>query len=290
MFRLHSEITSHKAEISSLENLQETLQHRRQQIMDEKSGSEDESRDTLDAMSRIRTEKQELDEEFRQGSIDLENQRDRMEDMMKEERVLAKNLEELRISIEQLSARKKTIEEMESNYEGYNYAVKFIMRSGLPGIFGTVAELITVPEGYEVAIETAMGAALQNIVCQDDRSAQNAIVKLKENKAGRLTFLPVSSIKGYSNSYAGKLEHEAGFKGFGVDCIEFDSKYNIDVAGKTGSAEYNGVKEDSHAWFTGFAPAEDPEIAVTIIIEGIGSGGDYAAPIAKRIFDAYFAQ
>lgn len=62
------------------------------------------------------------------------------------------------------------------------------------------------------------------------------------------------------------------------------------AAGKTGSAEYNGVKEDSHAWFTGFAPADDPEIAVTIIIEGIGSGGDYAAPIAKRIFDAYFAQ
>lgn len=60
------------------------------------------------------------------------------------------------------------------------------------------------------------------------------------------------------------------------------------AAGKTGSAEFNGVKEDSHAWFTGFAPADDPEIAVTIIIEGIGSGGDYAAPIAKRIFDAYF--
>ena len=60
------------------------------------------------------------------------------------------------------------------------------------------------------------------------------------------------------------------------------------AAGKTGSAEYNKNKSDSHAWFTGFAPAEDPEIAVTIIIEGIGSGGDYAAPIAKRIFDGYF--
>lgn len=63
---------------------------------------------------------------------------------------------------------------------------------------------------------------------------------------------------------------------------------NYQAAGKTGSAEYNGVKEDSHAWFTGFAPADDPEIAVTIIIEGIGSGGDYAAPIAKRIFDECF--
>lgn len=60
------------------------------------------------------------------------------------------------------------------------------------------------------------------------------------------------------------------------------------AAGKTGSAEYNLIKEDSHAWFTGFAPAEDPQVAVTIIVEGIGSGGDYAVPIARRIFDAYF--
>ncbi len=60
------------------------------------------------------------------------------------------------------------------------------------------------------------------------------------------------------------------------------------AAGKTGSAEYNMVKGESHAWFTGYAPAEDPEIVVTIIIEGAGSGGDYAVPMAKRVFDAYF--
>ena len=60
------------------------------------------------------------------------------------------------------------------------------------------------------------------------------------------------------------------------------------AAGKTGSAEYGTVKGDSHAWFTGFAPAEEPRICVTLIIEGAGAGGDYAVPIAKRIFDAYF--
>ncbi|MDD2973418.1 MAG: penicillin-binding transpeptidase domain-containing protein [Lachnospiraceae bacterium] len=62
------------------------------------------------------------------------------------------------------------------------------------------------------------------------------------------------------------------------------------AAGKTGSAEYNGVKEDSHAWFTGYAPVRNPEIVVTIILEGAGSGGDYAVPIAKRIFNAYFKE
>ncbi len=60
------------------------------------------------------------------------------------------------------------------------------------------------------------------------------------------------------------------------------------AAGKTGSAEYNNIKGDSHAWFTGYAPAENPEISITIIMEGAGSGGDYAVPIARRIFDAYF--
>ena len=65
-----------------------------------------------------------------------------------------------------------------------------------------------------------------------------------------------------------------------------DASYT--AAGKTGSAEYNSVKTDSHAWFTGFAPVEDPELCVTVIIEGAGSGGDYAVPIARRIFDAYF--
>lgn len=62
------------------------------------------------------------------------------------------------------------------------------------------------------------------------------------------------------------------------------------AAGKTGSAEYNNVKGDSHAWFTGYAPAEEPEVCVTIIVEGAGSGGDYAVPMARRIFDAYFAE
>lgn len=63
--------------------------------------------------------------------------------------------------------------------------------------------------------------------------------------------------------------------------------YGYTAAGKTGSAEYNSLG-DSHAWFTGFAPAEEPEIAITVIIESAGAGGDYAVPIARRVLDAYF--
>ena len=68
---------------------------------------------------------------------------------------------------------------------------------------------------------------------------------------------------------------------------------NYTAAGKTGSAEYNNIKGDSHAWFTGFATKADsgkPDIAIAVIAEEAGTGGKIAAPIAKQVFDAYYAQ
>lgn len=60
------------------------------------------------------------------------------------------------------------------------------------------------------------------------------------------------------------------------------------AAGKTGSAEFSANKTDSHAWFTGFAPAENPQVCITVLVESAGSGGDYAVPIAKRVLDCFF--
>lgn len=115
------------------------------------------------------------------------------------------------------------------------------------------------------------------------------LVERVENNAGTV-------IKQFSPSSYKKLiseEEAAALTGLMTGVVENGTATRLKglsytAAGKTGSAEYNNVKEDSHAWFTGFAPAENPEICVTIIIEGAGSGGDYAVPIAKRIFDAYF--
>ena len=61
------------------------------------------------------------------------------------------------------------------------------------------------------------------------------------------------------------------------------------VAGKTGSAEFETGKE-THAWFTGFAPVDDPKLVVTVVVEEAGSGGQVAAPIARRLFDTYFSR
>ena len=135
------------------------------------------------------------------------------EDVFREKK-LARELEELKISIGQISTRKKMIEEMESSYEGYNNAVKFIMKSNLAGINGVVAELIEVPRGFETAIETALGAALQNIVCEDDGHAQNAIRLLKENKAGRTDVSPDQEHEGFRHEVRPKHEECRRFQGF----------------------------------------------------------------------------
>lgn len=63
-------------------------------------------------------------------------------------------------------------------------------------------------------------------------------------------------------------------------------KLDVKVAGKTGTAETEGAT--SHAWFVGFAPLNDPEIVISVIVENKGSGSEYAVPIAEKIFDAYF--
>lgn len=105
------------------------------------------------------------------------------------------------------------------------------------------------------------------------------------------------TVKQFSPSSYGKImtEKEAQILTDMMNAVVEDgtarvlSGLDYTAAGKTGSAEYNS-KGDSHAWFTGFAPAEDPQVCVTIIIEGAGAGGDYAVPVAKRLFDAYFEQ
>jgi len=61
------------------------------------------------------------------------------------------------------------------------------------------------------------------------------------------------------------------------------------VAAKTGSAEFETGKE-THAWFTGFAPVENPKLVVTVLVEEGGSGGKAAAPIARQLFDIYMAR
>ena len=107
-------------------------------------------------------------------------------------------------------------------------------------------------------------------------------VRLKEYKNSEYGRL-MSEEEAYQLKY---LMREVVVNGTGSGLIDTDG---YKAAGKTGSAEYSKDKTKSHAWFTGFAPYDDPEIAVTVIVEGGGLGGETAVPIARAVFDEYLS-
>ena len=127
-----------------------------------------------------------------------------------------------------LSSRIKMLAEMEKMYEGYSKAVKLVMgeaeRGGLRGIRGPVAGLLHVPDQYAVAIETALGGAMQNLVAERDEDAKNAINYLKHRDGGRCTFLPMNTIRP-ADFRDRAVEREDGFVGMGDALISFDPAY-----------------------------------------------------------------
>ena len=222
---LNSEAASKKSEVKSYKSYQYTLEDRKERLQTEleklqenqaKSISElDEKNREIERLQRLQNEIKEK----RQSQ--LEN-RQKLE---QEELYLRRKLEELKICQSRTETRLHTIEEMEQNFEGYNYAVKYIMRCGISGIEGVVGEMINVPEGYETAVETALGAAMQNIVVADDDCAKKAITALKVSQSGRLTFLPVGSINSKKAVLDGSITSDHGFCGIGSELIDFEPRY-----------------------------------------------------------------
>ncbi|MBP0990250.1 MAG: chromosome segregation protein SMC, partial [Oscillospiraceae bacterium] len=125
--------------------------------------------------------------------------------------------------------RAKVLEDLEKSMEGFSGSVKYILsqsKSGyLPGICGTVSNILSVEKEYAVAIETAIGGALQNIVTENEEAAKKAINKLKASGAGRATFLPLTAIKGRELKEAG-VEKNKGFVGFAWKMVNYDAKYD----------------------------------------------------------------
>lgn len=126
--------------------------------------------------------------------------------------------------------RKKILEELENDFDGYSKPVKFIMNEHKFGslkkntIYGPVSALIKADEKYITAVETALGGAVNNIVTENEDDAKAAINYLKTSKKGRITFLPVSSVK--SKPFVSVGENKCkGYIGIASELIKCDSKF-----------------------------------------------------------------
>ena len=143
----------------------------------------------------------------------------------------------LRGQSDQLEHRARILTEMEKSLDGYYNSVKSVLSAGaqgrLKGIVGTVSQLISVSPQYAVAIETALGNAMQQVVTENEAVAKNAINHLKYAKAGRATFLPLDVIQPQRLAADG-IERMEGFVARADELVSCDERYRGIVANLLG--------------------------------------------------------
>ena len=152
----------------------------------------------------------------------------RFESRAKKAETIKQNIDEKEREVHKTADRIRLLSDLEKNMEGYQGAVKAVMRESargaLRGIHGPLSQLITVKPKYTAAIETALGAAIQNIVTDTENDAKRAIQFLKESRAGRATFLPIAAIRAREFTEKG-LDDQYGFVSMAADLVATDKQY-----------------------------------------------------------------
>ena len=175
-----------------------------------------------------------LEEEFEKVSNAIQELQDNQETLeeklagMREE--LADKDQKLRdtqVLYHQEKSKLEALSNLTERYEGYGGAVKAVMeqKHEHKGIIGVVADIIQVDAKYETAIETALGGNIQNIVTEDEETAKSMITYLKRTKAGRATFLPLTSIKNPQEFNNKQVLNEKGVIGLADELVKIDKKY-----------------------------------------------------------------
>lgn len=138
-----------------------------------------------------------------------------------------KKLRDTQVSYHQEKSRLEALSNLTERYEGYGGSVKKVMerKEQEKGIVGVVADIIKVDKKYETAIETALGGNIQNIVTDDEETAKRMIGYLKQTKAGRATFLPLTSITHPQEFKNPESLKEKGVLGMADELVHVDEKY-----------------------------------------------------------------
>ena len=213
------------------DSARKTIDEEKSRLEELKKSSENSEKTLSDYISK-------LDENRRLVSENTENSRQISENLEKCENMLKSAREDFEKSktefesiiyeIKDRRQRRKILHDLENNMEGFVGSVKQVLRAAkqgrLDGVCGTVAQNISVEPKYAVAVETALGNAMQNIIVENENNAKACIKFLKEQKGGRATFLPITSVKG-RELYEQGLESCTGFIAAADKIVGYDNKF-----------------------------------------------------------------
>ncbi len=201
-----------------------------EQSVQEETARRDETKQDLDDTVRYRRMMEENEKQLanvRSGlELKLKNRRAALDEADNAEQRLGRELDAAR-------QRLSVLRELEKNMDGYQNSVKAVMRAAgarrLRGIIGPVSAILKVEPGCEVAVETALGGALQNIVVENEAAAKAAIALLRNDNAGRATFLPLDTVQ--PGVFRGRL---SGTARLASSLVQADRRYGNIVSSLLG--------------------------------------------------------
>ena len=178
-------------------------------------------------MTKLQQEFEKLNDEIRSLNEQQENSEEQLSLLREELAQKDKKLRDTQVNYHQEKSRLEALTNLTERYEGYGGSVKKVMeRKDIEkGIIGVVADIIKADKKHETAIETALGGNIQNIVTDDEETAKRMISFLKETKAGRATFLPLTSISNPQEFKTPEVLKEKGVIGMADELVKTDEKY-----------------------------------------------------------------
>lgn len=192
-----SDVRNDKTRLNTMQGQMET----RLTEIEESSGALQEQEAALrEALDAVETQLQAETQHQQQCEENLAQARQASDEADTAYANLRADVEKQSADMQAAASRHNVLTEMTRDMEGYNMAVRRAMtyakQRGLKGVKGVLAQLMTVPQAYETAIDMALGAAQQNIVTDTEETAKELINYLRQNRLGRATFLPMSAIRG----------------------------------------------------------------------------------------------
>ncbi|WP_425807240.1 chromosome segregation protein SMC [Desulfitobacterium sp. Sab5] len=229
--KLQAEQSEVTQEYQKAEHSLEDFLRRSQQTSEARKNKETEKADLEKQLNGHIRGIQGLEQEELENRQEIEKIQDVLKSVFEQGQIGQGKLRELNRELEKLQARRHALKGLQDSLEGYQKGVRELMQAQkrnvqpCAGLCGTVADLITVNQRYEVAIETALGAGLQNIVAETEKEAKAAVQYLKMHQLGRATFLPLDVIRGGRAAVTREISNDPGFVGIAVDLVEFNEKY-----------------------------------------------------------------
>lgn len=218
---------STKAKIQKYDTMLEQIQVRKSQLKQRLAEEETKTKEQEELLLRLEKELKSISEEII-GYTEENSQYEEKIDAI--QKVLAKQTEQFRIgqtAYHREESRLESLKNITERYDGYGNSIRKVMdkRNAEPGLLGVVADIIKVDKDYEVAVETALGGNIQNIVTADEDTAKRMISYLKQNKFGRATFLPLTSLKAFGGISRPEALKEPGVIGTADRLVKAEDKY-----------------------------------------------------------------